>query len=475
MRPRPDTPPSESRSPAWALALLAVLGVVHLAAAWSIVRQPFGAPPAEAPLRFLFNDGTHRMGPGADFMALYGAGAAARAGQDVYGRIPDDAGVPYAFPYRYSPVVASSLGAALSMLSPRAAFVLWCALLELLLLACLRVWWRYTAGGLQWFGACALLLSTPFLLELQMGQFTFAATACAFIALLLAWERPLVAPLALAAGAFLKTFPLVAVPALLRRRPEPFVVFSAFTLLLGADAAQRPDAWRTFLQLNFGATHLAPTSDAGNYGALHAAAQWGRALEALPFGPAEVDAAAWWLRIGALALACAVVLRVRKRPHGTETAGAALLLGHFVSYAHVWEHHYAGVLLAGLLVTRAAHGLRRPVVTGVAVVCVLLMTAPTPFWLWDTAHDPRVWDPAARWTPLQCALLPTFKAGPALTLYALTLGLAVVGPRRALGSPHGTDAPRGSGPSASSEGGLVQVHQPQVGGLELPQADAELG
>ena len=134
-----------------------------------------------------------------------------------------------------------------------------------------------------------------------------------------------------------------------------------------------------------------------------------------------------------------------------------------------------GVLLAGLLVTRAAHGLRRPVVTGVAVVCVLLMTAPTPFWLWDTAHDPRVWDPAARWTPLQCALLPTFKAGPALTLYALTLGLAVVGPRRALGSPHGTDAPRGSGPSASSEGGLVQVHQPQVGGLELPQADAELG
>ena len=382
----------------------------------------------------MFNDGTHRIGPGADFMALYGAGAATSVGRDPYGPIPDEARVPYAFPYRYSPAVASTLGVALAGLSPRAAFVLWCGLVELMLLACLRVWWRRTAGPLRWFGACALFASTPYLLEIHMGQFTFAATACAFVALLLASERRLVGPLALAAGAFLKTFPLVAVPALLVRRRETAVVFGVFTLGLGADALRRPDAWQTFLRLNFEATHLAATSDAGNYGVLHAVAQWGRAVDALPFGPVEVDAAAWWLRIATLGAACVVTWRARGRLHGAETAGAALLLGHFISYPHVWEHHYSGVLLTGLLVVRTAHDLERFMATCVAVACVTLIATPTPFCFWDGAHDPRVWDPAAPWPPFRGALLATLKAGPALTLYVLAMWLAATAERAVPGA-----------------------------------------
>ena len=440
-RPRPSAQLHRTIGRSWrpwlGCAALAVLVIVHGSAAFSILRQPLGAAPAQAPLRLWFNDGTHRIGPGADFFALYGAGASVRRDTGPYGPIPRDAGVPYAFPYRYSPIVASTLGVAATFARPRTAFVTWACVLEALLLACIVMWWRRTAGGLRWFGIAALLLSTPFVLELQMGQFTFAATAFAFFAALRS-DRPHrgSAPAALAVGAFLKTFPLVSVPALLRQRPRvTLAVFAVFAAILAIDVALRTAEWQTLLSLNFGATHLSP-HDVGNYGLLHAVAQWGRAT-GVGFGPTEVDAAAWWVRIAALGLACAVALVRRPNAAGVCIVVAALLIGHFISYQHVWEHHYSGVVLAGLLVAHGAKSSQRSWITLAAVACVLVLAAPTPFYFFDDAHDPRLWDPAAHWELWRVALLPTFKALPALLLYllALRMGVALTGRARVQPAP----------------------------------------
>ncbi|MGE3983106.1 MAG: hypothetical protein AB7G38_02980, partial [Dehalococcoidia bacterium] len=57
----------------------------------------------------LFNDAVNRLGQGADFFAVYGAGHNLLDGKSVYA--PAEGGVPYAYPFRYLPSVGYSLGA----------------------------------------------------------------------------------------------------------------------------------------------------------------------------------------------------------------------------------------------------------------------------------------------------------------------------------------------------------------------------
>jgi len=87
----------------------------------------------------LFNDTMHRFGPGGDFFSIYAAGVKARAGQSVYtvgGRVET---VPYAYAFRYAPLVAYTVGAALSCLPAIAAYALWLIGCELALLRNIRL------------------------------------------------------------------------------------------------------------------------------------------------------------------------------------------------------------------------------------------------------------------------------------------------------------------------------------------------
>src|SRR5438105_289501 len=73
-------------------------------------------------LNSLFNDSMHRFGPGADFFSVYAAGVKARHGLRLYSVDPATDAVPYAYAFRYAPLVAYSLGALLSLLPAVSAY-----------------------------------------------------------------------------------------------------------------------------------------------------------------------------------------------------------------------------------------------------------------------------------------------------------------------------------------------------------------
>jgi hypothetical protein len=107
----------------------------------------------------------------------------------------------------------------------------------------------------------------------------------------------------------------------------------------------------------------------------------------------------------------------------TILGGAALLLAHFLSYAHVWEHHYSGLIPVALLVLLALA--REPEASRgsitVVLVALALLALPTTFALQDQARDPAVWDPADRWPPWGSYLPPLCKTLPLLAVFAVSM------------------------------------------------------
>ena len=87
---------------------------------------------------------------GWDFYALYQAGHNVLRGDSAYESdgtqidvaIPDGTYTPY----RYLPLTAYTLGAALNLLPPLWAYRLWVAFTELVLLACVALTWRIVPG-----------------------------------------------------------------------------------------------------------------------------------------------------------------------------------------------------------------------------------------------------------------------------------------------------------------------------------------
>jgi len=158
-------------------------------------------------LHGLFNDSIHRFGPGCDFFSIYAAGVKARLGESVYtigGHVEQ---VPYAYAFRYAPLVAYTLGLALSWLPHLTAYGVWLCLCELALLRNIRITWELvhakaqrrkeegkTGSGIRevfahpYSLAAMWLLFSPYYLELYVGQFTFITASLVFCAYL-GWER----------------------------------------------------------------------------------------------------------------------------------------------------------------------------------------------------------------------------------------------------------------------------------------------
>jgi hypothetical protein len=97
---------------------------------------------ATGALNGAFNDATHRFGPGCDFFSIYAAGGKARLGESVFTIGGDVNQVPYAYAFRYAPVVAYILGLALSWLPALTAYGVWLCLCELALLRNIRLTWE---------------------------------------------------------------------------------------------------------------------------------------------------------------------------------------------------------------------------------------------------------------------------------------------------------------------------------------------
>lgn len=408
-----------------AAVLLALAVLAHAAVVASIARQPLGGGIAAQRQRpwiwGLHNDTVHRAGPAADFLAVYASGLRVREGRSPYTREPHP-GLPFHYRFRYLPAVAWLLGAPLSTLPPRAAWWVWIAACELLLLACIAALARRMPGRPGAAAALLLLLASPYFLELYMGQFTFATCALAVLALLRLEQRSglggrLTAAASLAASFLLKVFPAVVLPALWRRRSALAVGIAAGAALLALSlpgfTAHSGD-WAVFYADNF--EPRLDGLDAGNYGlpyALHLAA-----------GGLGV---AWspdtWSRFARLwqggLLAATALLVLSSRQPSLLLGAATLLLAHFLSYAQVWEHHMSGALLvvlaAACVFERRGEGRALAWLFGAA----LLLALPTPFALLDRELDPRVWDPAAGWPLAQRLLLPACKALPLLAAYTV--------------------------------------------------------
>ena len=408
---------------------LGLLLVLHLAIVLSIFRQPLNVsahpPEARSWIWPLHHDTIHRDGPGADFFSVYHAGWALSEGVSPYA--PYRGVVPYHYPFRYLPVVGWGMDLLFAGVGPVWGYLYWILLLELTLFALLTLFLRRIRGtGWRFFTAAVLLWSSPYFLELHMGQFTFLTAALLSFALLPLSDaqgsrigETILGTLGYSAAVLLKIFPLVAVPALLRQRRGWPVAAGAGVLVVLVSAPyflRHPDAWGAFWQGNAASYE---SLHGGNFGFLYLVFQ----------GLRDLGAEQWLLRWPGFVLAWKIVvlgtvalLVLKSREQRLLPLAAPLLLAHFVTYADVWEHHMSAVVVFGLWWLLAAQqaGDRRGL--WLTAVSLVLLALPTPYALFDRAADPAVMHPAVDWSfGARLAV-----AGPKVLGVWLLLGLGLV-------------------------------------------------
>ncbi|MEI6667774.1 MAG: glycosyltransferase family 87 protein [Acidobacteriota bacterium] len=408
------------------VAALAAALVVHVVLVTGVLLQPLGVGNRPLEERFLtaglFHDSVRMNGPGIDFFALYHAGFNARTGPSIYRALEISTGrTPYFFDYRYLPIAAMTLGRVLSLLPPLAAYRLWLLLIEamlwLVLLTVFRPLLRSRPGVVGWI---ALVVSAPYILELHMGQFTFAAASVLALgvwvlersdAARVPWRGRTAAVAAIAAASLLKVFPAVSLVPCLRRR-RWWGVAAATTLLIGALTVPlfwaRPDDWSNFLEAN-----ALAEPGAGNFGF-----QYALFLTIQLFG-VPWSGVLWSAMILAglvvfVGAALLVVLRCRRQSYQAEVS--VLLLAQALASYQIWEHHMTGVMLAGAMLLAAmlaspAGGANEAAdgshsrLTWVVVIALILIALPTPYVLFDP--NPKLWTSAQRMAIQWAKPIPT--------------------------------------------------------------------
>jgi len=416
------------------VAALTAAVIIHAVLVTSVVLQPLGAGSRPMPERFLgarlFHDSTRMNGPGIDFFALYHAGFNASTGVSIYRPLELSTGrTPYYFAYRYLPIAARTLGRVVCLLPPLAAYRLWILLIEALLWVVLLTAFRQLlSSGPGLVGWIALVVSTPYVLELHMGQFTFAAAGLLAIGVWALersdhttspWRLRAGAVAAIAAASLLKIFPAVSLMACLRRRrwwgvaASTLAVIAALTVPL---FLARPDDWFNFLDEN-----RVAEPGPGNFGlqyALFLTIQ----LFGVPWSGALWSGLVIVGLVVLVGLALVVVLCCRRQSFQAEV-GVLLLAQALASY-QVWEHHMTGVMIAGGMVLgamlvpagtdqdRSARP-RVPASAWIVAASLALIALPTPYALFDPA--PRFWTSAQRMS-IQWA-----KPVPTLIIYACGL------------------------------------------------------
>lgn len=349
----------------------------------------------------LFNDTTHRFGPGADFFALYQAGYNALQGRSLYHFLPGETVIPYGYPFRYLPVVAYTVGALLTRVAPPTAYALWLGLCELCLLHNLRLTWRRAGGGRRGAGlALAWLGFSPFFVELWMGQFTFLLGSLLFWSVL-AWEERR-APAAQGwwlVSVLYKPAGLLWAPLWLRE--GRFALLGLCGALLLANLVYFlcfPADWPLFWETNVSPL---PTWHAGNVGLS------GLLYHFTASGPLFRP-----LRTGLSLLLLAPLLWVTfHRPQAPFWRLAALWTClYFLVYKDVWEHHLT--LLLPFLVLGLA---RAP--TPLLVGLTALLALPSPFFFYDLPHLGYNVDPQPLFSPAVSLLHHAWRVLPLLVLY----------------------------------------------------------
>jgi hypothetical protein len=292
----------------------------------------------------------------------------------------------------------------MTSLTARSAYLAWVSVIETCLLVWLVMLWRTTApASVRTFAVAALLAGQPYILELHMGQFTFVAVALTLWAA--RYGRRLLASVPWLAGVILKTFPVVALPAFLRAGARG---------ALGGGVVGAAVVFLSSWLASTGAGHL-ELGTVDTMGGPHPGAEsLSQALYSCVLAASGIwlpDAAPW---LPALLIAVALGLTswvVLQREDNIVLGCCALLLTFFASYLHVWEHHYAAVLLVcvvALVDMSASDPLAPSVWRERLAVAALLLALPGPFLLAGPAF--QSW-PLAVWLLLSASRgLPTLLA-----------------------------------------------------------------
>jgi hypothetical protein len=394
--------------------ILAAAVVIHLVLVYlALSRQ----------LDFLFNDASHRAGPGSDFVAMYVAGDAWRAGDEIYGQGPG-------FGFRYHPFAAMTLFASLAKIPAQAAYYLWAGLTELLLLAAMVVIGRLLADKTK-FAIFALgsALTTPLYLEIYMGNASLLAISILIIAFYFDRQgKATTALVALIVSCLVKPIGVLLLPLLiLKGRFKPALLLLGILLLLGVPYWMKyPDSFEQMLIINCTDQQTLPgfLVHAGNQG-MHAfltrLGAWVgdlplstlQSLEQLPVG-CEIVVRLWPIL---LALVVGYVTWVTRREENDGLILYLCLTAYLLGYKDIWEHSYVILVLALPLLWMSGKVDQRALLVG-----FLLVALPTAFALYDLPFSgARLHDPDWHWSNGISLIHHATKPVGAIYLFMLTM------------------------------------------------------
>jgi hypothetical protein len=392
--------------------VLAIAIAIHILFIVSLVHPSHFLSP-------LFAEGAHNIGngPATDFFAFYQAGRYVIEGKNIYQdpmKDPDRV-VPYAYFYRYLPFVAYTIGVASNAVSPWAAYWIWLAIVELLLLLAIRSTRRMvTDTSLFAYLAAMWLMFTPFYLEQFMGQLTFVMSVLIF-AFALSYARGKMTSFdwSWTLSVVLKHLTLIYLPILIRIKRYRTIAIGVALLaatalpyyLLGPSS----DVSR-FARSNFDLS-LYPLP--GNYGvlALLMAVKmhlFPRASEiGFQIGPLKMSITRM-LILGTMLAPVLVSLWItfRRKPFDFIESLGLWTMVYFFVFREVWEYHY--VLLLPLFVLFYAKT-RARVLWGIYA----LTAAPTLFVFLDIPGGNLIVD----WSAFVLILNHVFKVIPLVWLF----------------------------------------------------------
>lgn len=319
----------------------------------------------------LYNDAQYRKGPGADFFAVYHAGMNIRNNVSPYEK-NDDGVTPYYYPFRYLPILAYA-AQFITYISPDNAYIAWMTLIELSLFAFLfAIRANCKNSNLLPFATVLLFMSSPFFLELYMGQFTFVSTILFLIALI--YRDRWAGKCLLGASILIKPFTAIALPAFLKKKELKFLWTPLIItmLLVFVPFFIQPHLWSYFYNANISKSG---SFSAGNFG-------FSQLIFMIMRDTTSTLDSSTWMKIiqifRSLILISGLLITFFSRAK-TSLLALFLLILHFFTYPDSWEHHLSGLGAIGifLLITEENPAWFR----NCLMVCLLFIALPTPFYL----------------------------------------------------------------------------------------------
>jgi len=365
--------PKPSPEPRWRfLGMCGLLFLVHLVLLYLTLNRH---------LDFLFNDASHRLGPGTDFGAFYNAGVSYAKGGNIYGHGPG-------FGFRYHPLFAIGFLSHLARFQGMTAYGIWIFLNEALLLAAVfHLWKLKPSRGFFLKAAGFTVIFSPLYLELFMGNASLMAAAVLFMAFYYLFREKT----ALFVGIFtlsliIKPLGLVFIPWLLLRKKIVPVAVAGVVFLISAVPyfSAHPADFRLFWNINTSGISqpgwVVHGGQMGFHGLLTDICARLNGISTLELGSYSQLPGLCQILLFALPLVLiglGLFISLQFKDHFGICIFSWIAV-YILGYQDVWEHSYSFLLL-GL----AYLFVEKTVSRRMLVVCSIVLALPTLFVFYD--------------------------------------------------------------------------------------------